>query len=580
MQNSGVNLSEFAEKSRRVLVVTTETRNPAMNAVQDGEAVIADLAGAGYPFDVVTYRKFTEMPMHNHDIIILNGHTSPTPVKMVALKCQKALRSDHKVFINGNLPYERYDDNCHLIEKLPYCSNLFDVSYSKNWVWGSVLLPKGLEKDPDLTNTKKKVFQHFHTFGLIKSPGMAITIGGYTIGFLNLRGGAIDGSSNYLLNLIDYGKVVSYLRYGNTGIIGFANDRIQGRPIVSFEVHCDISHDTKAIEELERLADDFDLPLMNLLVLDRLTTNSISVWNAAANNPLMEIGSHSRTHPHSWKNVVDFYSESLGALASQKLLIPLTKNYFNFSGLMNPGVQQIDTLHTHGVTCPCKGRGIRAFGVFWSHRGQSVFRRALNKAIKMIFPIKIIQMLPTNSENFAELSKTTDMPFGLSHTLESDYTLWKRKKNYFEETKSNFKKNVKYGLYSFGYIHDYMMNPDNNRYTDGIHMSTMIKLSIEFLKSQGAIFINPYELVHRLIDFITGDIDYKATENGTFQVRVHRASSMANQVKIECRNNMVPIATGESVLSQVRINNLLYVDLKPEKNSTFMVKFKPFKMTS
>ena len=87
--------TQFAATSKRVLEVTTEQDIPAIYAAENGEAVITDLTAAGYPFDVLTYGRFVNMSLDDsddHDVIILNGHTSPTPVTLVDSKCQQALQ--------------------------------------------------------------------------------------------------------------------------------------------------------------------------------------------------------------------------------------------------------------------------------------------------------------------------------------------------------------------------------------------------------------------------------------------------------------------------------------------------------
>ena len=58
---------------------------------------------------------------------------------------------------------------------------------------------------------------------------------------------------------------------------------------------------------------------------------------------------------------------------------------------------------------------------------------------------------------------------------------------------------------------------------------------------------------------------------GSLKITVDRPSSLANQVEIKCTDNLVPIASGKSVLSQVRVGRMLYVDFEPATESTFIV---------
>ena len=119
-----------------------------------------------------------------------------------------------------------------------------------------------------------------------------------------------------------------------------------------------------------------------------------------------------------------------------------------------------------------------------------------------------------------------------------------------------------------------MLIPANKKWsTNGMHISTQIKSAFEYLKSRDVKFVSVEDLILRLRDFITGWIDHEIAPNGSLQVTVHRTLSLVNQVKIQYRNNLCPIASGESVTSQVWIGNMLYVDLKPETESTFTIRF-------
>lgn len=548
--------SLYAATSKRVLVVTVEPdRLPKLSAAYDGEYVITDLTAAGYPFDVVTYSRFINMPLTGYDVIILNGHTSPVPVSQVRDKCQSALQEGRKVFVNGENCFRRYDEQGTLAEFLRYTLNLFNATIGwSGFVNGNINVPASIEKDPALTALYWTNFW-VNEYSFTNQPEMYIKVGGRTIGFLYPNGGALDTSSAYAMHMLDYGKVVSYLRYGRPEIIGFANDRIEGRPIVCFEVHCDSSNDVAAIDQLLTLATDYDLPLVNLIVYNRLTSSAIAKWNEVAANPLMRIGSHSRSHPMNWPDVTNIAYETTEAITAQRQLIPTTEDIFNWSGSMNPTTEQFMYVTNAGILMG---------GVGFDERRIRLPDGSLLR----------VQRMPTRQPWF-QLMARLEVPFLLSQTFNSDYYCWQFSRNYLEEIQTDFQSNLKYGMYSYGYIHDYMFSPNSTYYTNGVRVSTLIRNAVDYLKSQSAMFIPVDELILRLRDFITGWIDYQVEPDNSLTVTLYRPQGKANQVKIRSRDGKQAIASGDSVISQHIAGAFTYVDLRPETTSVFRVDFTP-----
>ena len=540
----------------RVLVVTTcqrlsPSQEKTMWDVQNGEYVVTDLVAAGYPFDVVTYDRFVEMDLGDHDIIFVNGHTGSIPISQVAAKCQEAIQASRKVFINGYWSFRRYNAGGQLIETLNYAPTLFPVSaLSVASATGAASVPACIEKDPSVTNCDiygKSVIRY-----TLNQPALlSVTISGYTCGFLYANGGLIDSQSDYFLNLLDYGKVVSYLRFGGNGSAGFANDRIEGMPVASFEVHCDLTYDLTAIANLDAAAAQYGVSLYNLLVYRNLNTSSKAAWNAVT-NPLMRIGSHSRTHPNDWPSVPDLAYETTGAIAAQRLVIPATQDYFNFSGAMNPTTDQIDQLSSWGLTFGASG---------WTGR---------------YCPLPVggwlaVQTMPTNRTWFVNLSQSTSTAYCPSQTLSSDHTVWHSGESYLDYVKDSFAKNVKYGLYTYGYVHDYHFDPYLGYATNGILMYDQIKSVFEHLNSQGAKFVFTDDLVRRLKDYQQGSITRDPVIGNPATVTVTRPNACANEIKIGFMGDWTPAASGSSVLSQRLAGEHLYVTLKPETTSTVTV---------
>lgn len=445
---------------KRVLVVTTEQQLPVPSASGNGEFVVTDLVASGIPFDVATYGRFISMPLDNYDVIFLDGHTTPTPVADVASRCTQAMQSGCKIFVNGDSPQWRYSaDGSTVAEINYYVQNLFHLTGSR-WVMlgGIPVVPASVEKDPYLTSLGL-VSEYMLTYQVGTVASMQVTAGGYTIGFLCPQGGAIDGDG---LCLLDYGRVVNYLRYGAEPSIGFANDRSEGLPIAAFEVHCDSTSNLTAIDAINALSRTLGMPLINLLVYKYLDPPSTSKWNSL-DNPLMTIGSHTRTHPQDWPSVPDVLYETTQVIQDQRLVIPATKNYLNFSGDMNPTTGQIDQLYAAGLVYGGCGNDPR---MMWLQNAPAV----------------TIQRMPTNKRWLVNLSQCGQAPYCPSLTLLADNECQEAGLNYADTVQTDFARNLRYGMYTYGFFHDYMMDPSSNHYVGGVHMSSQIWRAMEYLQ--------------------------------------------------------------------------------------------------
>ncbi|MHB9035556.1 MAG: hypothetical protein ACYC64_02735 [Armatimonadota bacterium] len=552
--SSSVVVASMVEK--RVLIVTndTPTKTP-MYALNNGEYVATDLVASGYPFDVVTYSRFVNMDLGCHDIIVLNGHTSPIPVSNISAKCTSALQEGRKVFINGDFPFMRYDSGVR-VEEVRYSCSLFNVtSPGVRYLTGNKQLPASIEKNPIISAMSEGSFWYTaYNVPSNRSP-MLISTGGVTTGFLLPEGGAISGRDSSLQqSLLDYGKVVTYLRYPDNQIVGFANDRIEGKPVVSFEVHCDSSSDLVAIGRLDSVSQQYGLPLINLLVYSRLTPAAINKWNSLA-NPLMTFGSHTYSHPPDWPSLPSVLWETSNAIALQKQVVPGTKNYLNFSGSMNPTPAQIDQVADAGVVFGASGGyEMRDFKTISGSRYS-------------------LQRLPTTQSWLQNLAECTNTQFCSSYTLPSDWTCWNESQDFTQTVELEYARNIKNGMYNFGCVHDYMFNPAGKYYCNNVHMSSFILAALDYISKRSAKFVAADDLVLRLHDFQAGWIDHVVEPDGSTSISVHRPSGRANDIKIRRTNNNVPVASGASVLSQHLSEDFLYVTLQPEVNSTFSVRF-------
>jgi len=542
--------------AQKVLVVTTEQATmPSTNSAIDGEFVVTDLTAAGYPFDVVTYGRYVSMPLDAYDIIVLCGHTSPTAVSSVATKCQQAMAAGKKIFLNGRDCYFRYSTSGALLEQNNFCTLLFPIkNRTGRTLSGAPSIPSAIQKDQSLTSASYGNTTLF-TYTFNSQPAMTISLGGYVVGFLYPQGGLIEDSTTVPMYWLDYGKVVSYLRYGTPTVIGFANDRIGGIPIASIEVHC--HGDATAIDWLNALTTDCNMPLTNCLVNNTLNSSIITQWNqVSTSNPLMLIGSHSRTHPQDWPSigVSSAVDQTIGSIADLQKIIPRTENYLTFSGNMNPNTAEIDAMYSGGLIFGAAGYGDRTATLA---DGSTMF----------------VQCLPTNTTWFRNLSQSAATPYCLSQTLQGDNVIRNLNISYLADTQQKFQANLKYGLYSYGYIHDTYYSPTALGMVGGQLYSTTIRQGIEYLRDQGVKFIDTQSLILRLRDYMAGSISVSFTDSGTATITVNRPGALVNEIKIGASDNAVPGAEGASVFSQHMVGSTLYVTLRPETTSTITVRF-------
>ncbi|MDI6828998.1 MAG: hypothetical protein QME62_10995, partial [Armatimonadota bacterium] len=358
-------------------------------------------------------------------------------------------------------------------------------------------------------------------------------------------------SDPYALHLLDYGKIANYLRYGNRPAIGFANDRIEGIPIVSIEIHADLTNNLPAIDALEQLAIQHNIKMTALLVYNFLTPESIEKWNNIS--PLFSIGSHSRSHHWDWTHL-DIYTEVISAITDQRELIPRTIDYFNFSGKMNPTLEQIEQLYPTGIL----------FGA----RGADPRNCKLPSGEDMI-----LQGIPIKQHWYRNLAQSTIVPFCLSQTMPDDITLWLYNYNYYDELRKVYQANLKYGLYTYGFIHDLEFAPDSNHYTNGIPLADLVRQGIAYMVDQGAMFISTEDLIRRLRDFIAGRIFYTSNPDGSVTVTATRPGAFLNEIKACVNGDRIPYAFGESVLSQHQAGERVYITLRPETTSTVTIRW-------
>ena len=563
--------------SNRVLIVTS-VEDPNVNSINIGSNVITDIICSGFPFDVISYRDLMKINFQkdqNYGLVILAGYVDLVdPVKLVET-CKEILNENRKIFING-IRLKKTEKNTSIEEIL---EKILNVDVRKLWFYGSVKIPIDIEKDNKITQEMPLVYRGRH-FIIDKMSVKKITVNDKIVGFLSRNIGVIDGSKEFLLNILDYGKVVGYMMYGNSPKVGFSLDRIESRPIVSFEVHCDSTNDLEAIKNIDELSKKYEIPLINLLVTSKLDNESIKLWKRITeSNKFLLIGSHSHTHPDDWKKVVDFKKETIDSLSIIKNHFPAATNYFNFSGWMNPTFEQLNILESENIIFGGKGENIRwiklPFNLGWREvKNQNIIKKYAWKVLKRITKPEQIQTMPINKTWIDLVITGGKKKIYPSQTLIDDYDEFRNNKSFFEETKRQFKENITYGIYSYAYIHDYMFNKRNKQFeTNGEHFFDQIDKTFAFLKDKGAKFIFTNDLIRLLHDYLNGSIQYKIIDKHNMLVEIERKFATANFVKVWVgKNNRVGIE-GDSIVKKYNINDYIYLDLLPEKSSKIKLHF-------
>jgi hypothetical protein len=541
---------------QRVLVVTTEQNAaPPFGSYCQGTYAFTDLTAAGLPFDVRTYGRFMTMDMTPYDLIILNGHTSPVPVAQVSQRCQDLMAAGKKIFINGYLPFRSYDVTGTILTELYYADALFGAQPGGQfWVTGLPTLPASLQKDPMITAAGVSD-RYIQTFSLPSPAPVEIRLAGKLVGFVGPTGGALRGYSEYEFNLLDYGKLVNYIRHGDATIVGFANDRVDGSPIVAFHTDCHAPSRETAINGLSDLTTKYGVKLTNTLTYAGLTAGGAAKWNSIT-NPLMAVGSHSRTHPNDWTAVTNLWSETGQAIADTRTMIPRTLNFLTFTGSKNPTVAQLDQLVQWGVLFDGQGLGGRRCP--WPDSTYHEY-----------------QVMPINGSWLKNLALSQYTPTWPSETLSADNEVYSSDREYDKVMAEQYARNCKYGLYSYGYFHDTIADPIIcYGYVQGVPMSTCIDRAMKWFHDQGVHFMFPHDLVPRLQDYVAGNITYVANPDASITITATRPGSLVNEIKVGFKGDLTPVADpGPSVVSQTLGGDCVYIKLPAETTSTVQVRW-------
>ena len=549
-------ISSAADCQRALVVTTDQYWSPRIATPYGGMYPFADLVGAGLPFDVRTYSRFLSMDMSPYDVIVLTGNTSPVPVADVATRCEQLIAAGKKIFINGHQPFQRFTESGQLVEELYYADRLFGAAKGQyKMVNGIPVMPASLEKDPMITAVGGGYY-YLSWFVLQNPAPIQVTIEDCLIAFLGPTGGALRGGGcEYEYNLFDYGKLVNYLRYGDGLIVGFANDRIEGLPVVSWEVHCHVPGGVSARNAVISLAERYGIPLDCLLVLGGINAQTAAWWESVT-SPLIAKGSHTRTHPNVWQWVPDVLYETTEALEDQRAMIPSTINFFDFSGDMNPTAAQMDQIYAAGTLFGGNG---------WHPR----------KCPTPDGTYIHYQRMPTCQWWVDQMAACEQTPTWPSTSVDADNTAYNQGADFQQVIAEEFQQNVKYGVYTYGIIHDTYADVNATKFVNGVPMCAYIDNTMRWLHDQGVRFIFTHDLIKRSQDYIHGQISYVSNPDGSITVTATRPNALINEIKVGFKGDLAPSASGSSVVSQHLAGECLYITLVPETTSTVQVQWNP-----
>ena len=160
-----------------------------------------------------------------------------------------------------------------------------------------------------------------------------------------------------------------------------------------------------------------------------------------------------------------------------------------------------------------------------------------------------------------------------SQTLMNDFSIFKSNKNYFEDTKRQIEENIKYGIYSYGYMHDYLFKKKKKHETNGEPFFDQIEKTFAFLKEKGMKLIFTNDLVRMLNDYMNGRIQYKIINTHSMLVKIEREFATANFVKVWAGKNNKLTIESDSLVKKYTIGDYIYLDLLPETSSEIKLKF-------
>ena len=451
------------------------------------------------------------------------------------------------MFVNHDATGARLNDS-------EFASSLWPVKFKgAQQVSGDLQIPDWLQRDPAITKMGFKPI-YLRWYEPQQTPTISLNCGGKLIGFLYNKGGFIDNNQFLPMRILNYARIVQWLRDQSVRSCDVANDVSNGKRIVSFEIHGDMCSDASLPPIIKSVANSLKMPLTCLLVSSFLTPSSLSAWQNASDSPYVLIGSHSMTHPYVWSQLTtdaEVLDQTKGSIDALLPNFPNVVNYLDFSGDMNPTADQLRLINAAGVNHGAKGAS------YFSVKDDSG---------NLIYEY----IMPLSDSWFWTSAWNPDIPLQPSFTAFGDYGCSDRGLKFTPEIKKTLAFNRKVGLYTYTFLHDYgftSRTPQPNMPSGDDTIE-----GLRYLAAQDDVMFMPTPtLVDRLLLFNKADLTIDKSDEDHWKVTFTRPVGTLNTVKFSCIAGSLPEVTGSSVVKATQLDDRLYVELQSEAVSSFDV---------
>jgi len=517
------------ESLPQVLVVTSTVEPQRARASH----LWTDLFEYGMIANVSSTSTYLSMNRSSYDIIIFSGYSNPVDPEDMYLNMLTDVDAGRKLVFMNHYPFRQtYPDGT--IFKTYYRLSIVDMP--EDFPSGSFDSPSELSlvsnpgdsylKDPDPSLSYARYFSTLpdSAIGWVKDEGS----GRYFAIFTD-KGGWIGEYSCIALHM---GKVVAKIWWGKTDrSFGFSMNVMYGAPVFLWRVDADRSEEEAPLVWLSDLATEHGFKFSIGARGARITSETIAgYWRDLATNPLAEIGVHTFTHqtPVHAQNITHEIIDTYELLLSDE--IP-TEKFFLGWGISDWSWQQIEVLFDRGWTVIHSSRE-HVFASDWY--------------------------------NINTIANFTVAPPLLSLTGRCDWNAWTENWNFTEVNISYFQKRREAHLPFMLLTHDYIYHRDIY-FNDFGPVRDQVEAFFDWLGSQEVYSVGIIDYYDFFQDAVLSRIS-KCDNAFT----VTRPAAKANFVKIFVGNNRT-YAVGPSVLTQKTLDGWLYLTLKPETTSTFIL---------
>jgi len=517
------------ERLPKVLVVTsTEEPQYAM-----ARHLWTDLFEYGIIANVSSASTYSSMDRSNYDVIIFSGYSNPVDPEDMYLNMLIDIDASRKLIFMNYYPFmQTSSDGTPL--KTYYKLGIVDMP--EDFPSGKFHKPRELslvgnpgdsylkDEDPSISNAYFFSTLPVSAIGWVKDE----TSNRYFAIFTD-KGGWIGERSCTTLHM---GKVVAKIWWGKTGrSFGFSMNVMYGKQVFLWRVDADKSEKKAPLNWLGDLATQHSLKFSIGARGERIASDAIAgYWRNLATNELAKIGVHTFSHqsPISAQNITHEVIDTYELMLSYD--IP-TEKFFLGWGTSDWSWQQIKTLYDYGWT--------------------------------IIHSSREDKFVP-DTYNINTIANFTVAPALLGLTGRCDWNAYNENFNFTEANINYFQKRKEVHLPFLLLTHDYIFD-DESYYNDYGPLKDQVEAFFDWLGSQEIYTVWITEYYEFFQDTFMATI---SKNNTTFTVT--RPKAKANFVKIFIGNNQ-KYAVGTSVLTQKISDGWLYVTLKPETTSTFIL---------